>query len=65
MRELVRNRIDAMQMEIIRKASNVEEVQAVLGIFTEMRALTDRLPEGGSSPNGKKRGRKPKEPQGE
>lgn len=60
MKELVRSEIDKMQMSIIKQAKSIEEVQAVLGVFTQMRALTDQLPEGGGVSGGKKRGRKPK-----
>ncbi|ALJ00691.1 hypothetical protein [Rufibacter tibetensis] len=58
MRELVKSEIDKLQMSIIRSATNVEEVQAVLGIFAQMRELTNQLPEGTTKAKGAKRGRK-------
>ncbi|ALJ00685.1 hypothetical protein [Rufibacter tibetensis] len=60
MRELVKGKIDQMQMDIIRQAANVEEVQSVLGIFAQMRELINQLPEGNTKAKGAKRGRKPK-----
>ncbi|MBA9078188.1 hypothetical protein [Rufibacter quisquiliarum] len=46
-------------MSIIKAASNVREVEAVLDVFTRMRALTDELPVG-TGKTGAKRGLKPK-----
>ncbi|MBA9078347.1 hypothetical protein EFA69_11085 [Rufibacter immobilis] len=60
MREQLKSKLDKMQMEVIRDCQNVEDVQLMLGIFSQMNEALNQIPDSMNKPKGAKRGRKPK-----
>ncbi|WP_207434203.1 hypothetical protein [Sabulibacter ruber] len=60
MKEQLKSKLDKMQMEVIRECQNVEDVQLMLGIFSQMNEALNQIPDSMNKPAGAKRGRKPK-----
>ncbi len=64
MRDQLKSKLDKMQMEVIRDCQNVEDVQLMLGIFSQMNEALNQIPDSLNKPKGAKRGRKPKSAEG-
>jgi hypothetical protein len=65
MRDQLKSKLDKMQMEVIRDCQNVEDVQLMLGIFSQMNEALNQIPDTMNKPKGAKRGRKPKSAEAE